>query len=106
MEYFSKVPPFVVASTNKQSIRWQYEKLIGKANSEGYFTIPDVPVFLVSTKWLEQLYSPSDVSPAQISNEALLETAQFPLAEEKYLHYNYRVREDLRENEDYKLASY
>lgn len=68
VEYFSKVPPSVAASTNKQGVKWQFEKLMGKANSEGYFTIPDVPVFLVATKWLEQLYSPSDVSPEQISN--------------------------------------
>ena len=68
VDYFSKIPPFVVANTNKQSVRWQYEKLLGKANSEGYFAIPDVPVFLLATKWLEQLYSPADASPPPISN--------------------------------------
>jgi hypothetical protein len=57
VNYFSKIPPRVAASTNKQNIRWQYEKLLGKANNEGYFSIPEVPVFLISTKWLEQLYS-------------------------------------------------
>lgn len=57
VDYFSKIPAHVVTNKNKQSIRWQYEKLLGKANSEGYFTIQDVPVFLISTQWLEQLYS-------------------------------------------------
>lgn len=104
--YFSKIPRPVASTTNKQSIKWQFEKLLGKANTEGYYSIPEVPVFLVSTKWLEQLYSTTADSPPPVNNEVLLEPVSYPLADQNYLHYNYKVRQDLRENEDFKLVSY
>lgn len=65
-----------------------------------------MPVFLVSTKWLEQLYSTTLDTPSPVNNEILVEQVPFPLADPNYMHYNYRVREDWRENEDYKLVSF
>ncbi len=80
--------------------------MLGKANNEGYYAIPEVPVFLVSTKWLELLYSPSHDTPPPVTNELLLEPVAFPIAHPLLLHYNYRIKQDLRENEDYKLVSF
>jgi hypothetical protein len=70
--YFNKIPPVVAETLNKVKVKYEFEKLLGKANNEGYYAIPEVPVFLVSTKWLELLYSPSHEALPPVNNEVLL----------------------------------
>ena len=54
--------------------------MLGKAEFEGYFQIPEVPAFLICTHWLEKFYSSDPGSPGAINNQILLEQSEFPLA--------------------------
>jgi len=46
------------------------------------------------------------VHPGPINNQILLEQVDFPLCEANLAHYNYKVRSDVRENEDFQVLPY
>lgn len=92
------MPPIKLPEQSKQNVRYHYEKLLAKAEFEGYFKINEVPAFLISTSWLENLYIPNDEHPPAIDNQNLVEISEFLINNCRYHHYNYKIREDIREN--------
>ena len=65
-----------------------------------------MPVFLVSTKWLEKFYDDGiDFIPA-VDNLDLHEPMQLIDGDPKNLHNNYKLKENLRENVDFKIVPY
>lgn len=77
-----------------------------KGQEDNYYNIPQVPVFLVSCKWLENFYDDNLEYIPAVDNSDLVIPMRFIETEPRYFHTNYKLKEETRENVDFKIIPY
>ncbi len=87
-------------------MRNHFQHLNQKAVKYEYFKMKQVPVYLVSTAWIQKFYDTTLTDPLPpVDNRCLISLMPFVDSDPKLAHLNYEVNENVKENKDYKIVS-